>query len=80
MGTRIDEDPATVIYYSPDLNLTIRGKVISEGGDKGETEGTVFELATGYDAVQIVSPTHSIGGEEMIVRHSHLERVNANNL
>jgi len=56
MGTRIDENSSnTVVYYSPDLNITIRGKVISEGDKEGDTEGTVFEIATGYDAVQIVS-------------------------
>ncbi|GAA6063409.1 hypothetical protein JCM10212_005476 [Sporobolomyces blumeae] len=47
---------AVTSYRSPDLNVHVRGKVVSRPGKGDETEGTVIELVEGPDAVQIRHP------------------------
>ncbi|GAA5937536.1 uncharacterized protein JCM15063_002044 [Sporobolomyces koalae] len=44
-----------VVYHSADLNVSIRGKIVSEP-TSGESEGTTFELVSSADAVQIKHP------------------------
>ncbi|GAA5960600.1 hypothetical protein JCM3765_005872 [Sporobolomyces pararoseus] len=55
MGTRSTTTEALTTFWSGDLNVSISGHIISEV-ESGQSEGVVFELATGPDAVQIKHP------------------------
>ncbi|GAA5997642.1 hypothetical protein JCM5350_005760 [Sporobolomyces pararoseus] len=55
MGTRSTPAESLTTFWSGDLNVSISGHIISEV-EPGQSEGVVFELAIGSDAVQIKHP------------------------